>query len=72
MLISGSKFDSLNYDIELGQIMSMYTQNDSLKKTSQSGLTKEFRVLSSSVDSNFFVGITNDQYNEVYKISNMD
>lgn len=52
--------------------MSMYTQSDSLKKTSQSGLTKEFRVLSSSVDSNFFVGITNDQYNEVYKISNMD
>ena len=52
--------------------MSMYTQSDRLKKTAQSGLSKEFRVLASSADSNFFVGITNDHHNEVYKISNMD
>ena len=45
---------------------------DRLKKTAQSGLAKEFRVLQSTADANWFVGITNDAHNEVYQIGSTD
>ena len=52
--------------------MSMYQDSDKLKKTAQSGLSKEFRVLQSTADANWFIGITNDSHNEVYQIGNLD